>query len=56
MNEQQLEQGKAAVPAADRGIAMFKEHIAVMKSGSWRLGGDRDSGDAVQEKAQQMEN
>ena len=56
MQEQQLEQAKAMAQTADRGILMFKEHIAAMKSGSWRLGGDRESVDAAREKAQNEEN
>lgn len=55
MQEQQLEQGAAMGQAADRGILMFKEHIAAMKSGSWRLGGDREGTDAAQERAQNEE-
>ncbi len=52
MNERQLEQGKRTACAPDRGIMLFKEHIAAMKSGSWRLGGDKGCVDAGQEQDQ----
>lgn len=50
MIKQQVEQGRAAENTPERGISMFKDHIAAMKSGSWRLGGDRESGSGVTEQ------
>ena len=51
MNEQQVEQGKGTPHIPERGIMMFKDHIAAMKSGSWRLGGDRESAQCGDEQS-----
>lgn len=50
MSDQQMEQGTATTYTAERGILMFKDHIAAMKKGSWRLGGDKQSGESEDEQ------
>ena len=45
MNEQHgTVQGRNTPDTSERGILMFKDHIAAMKSGSKLLGGERDVG------------